>query len=413
MTFHGRVNCCNTFAGGSDYSVQYMFSTLHTALSSSQAESIGIMCRARSFNATQRDYWGISNPIPLYAWSVFEFTQANPKFWIAIQAGGTPGTNEGSNFDGPKGQFGSFTNQGGVVDDSNSVRSTVGISFAVRADGLSPWNGTTGGSPDAKGSPLWTPGASRLAMFPVINAPRGDQHTGRDAFHALWRPIFNPYPVGDRKLNRCYHHYIFSEDSLTILTGYWHGMFYSWTYLGRYRAIDSANPAKYCFVGYNRNDTADNDYNTQSIHGNDNTKYGSNLIGGDYVKNAATIDGNGLSQRYFGGVIDPIRWEGSRAAIIRPEQVTNEYYTNGGPSTTIGPRLDGYNIGLYLDSYASRGYIGEIDNINIVNGVPHGTTFNNRSWVTVGQWARTSKLAFRWGAPVSPHGTHSREGYMF
>lgn len=403
MAFHGKVNCINVFNSGSNQSVQYAFATLHTALSSSQAESVGIFCRAKSFAANLSGTWEKTNAIPTHAWSVFEFTSANPKFWIIIQASGDAGGSDGIS-------FGSIN--GGIVDDPDQTqRTTLGISFAVCDDGSSPWTGTTNGSNDSKGSPMWNSGSNsiRLATFPLINESRGANSVNRNAFHATYWPGYSPYPPGDRHLHHTYHHYVYSEDSLTILHGLNHGLFYSWTYVGKYNPIDPSNDGPYCFVALNKTSLEDNTSTSESFHGNDPVKFGNNLFGGSAL---STLESN-VNAKYFGGVIDPVKWGATRAAIIRPEFSTNRRIMYSAFNNTLRRDMDAYNLGLYLDSYSSRGYVGEIENIKIVHSLPHGATLHNRQWVVVGQWSRASKLAFRWGALIAPGGAVTREGYVF
>lgn len=402
MGYHGRVNAINTFKIGPDQTTQYAFASLHTILSSSIAESVGIFCRAKSFSANSSGFWDQSNAIPLRAWSVFEFTNASPKFWIIIQSGGVPGASGGEGFAG---------SLGGTVDDvfnSSLDRGTIGISVAVREDGVSPWNGTTSGSVDSKGNPMWISGSSRMATFPLAGTPRGERPQG-DLFHPTIQPGWNPFPVDNILLARTYHHYIFSEDSLTIVHGQYHGIFHTWYYFGRYNPVDASNPVPYCNVTFHRTTLEESNSVPQSFHAGESVKFGSNLIGGTFAGGGASVDGGGNSYSYSGGIVDPHNFRSTRVGYSRPDfSRSRRLMMNGSVS-----RNSIFNIPVYLDGYGSRGYVGDLENIKICHTLNNGATINNRSFAVFGQFGLSSKLAFRWGAPIPPGGWAAREGYVF
>jgi hypothetical protein len=71
--------------------------------------------------------------------------------------------------------FGTTPGNPGTLDAGTG--DGVGIVVAVREDGGSPWNGgTANAGADAKGSTVWTAGASVLHVFPISNSFTGGSH---------------------------------------------------------------------------------------------------------------------------------------------------------------------------------------------------------------------------------------------
>lgn len=376
MTFHGTVNCVNQIdynvvpATSYNQAITQAYAFLFNALSTSEAESVGIYRRA--YNSY---------------WSLFEFTNAIKKFWVYI------------------------TYAPGYIDYTSTTASTVGISIAMKEDGTSPWTGSTNNNgSDSESSPKWSKGTSRLAVFPILNEERGQRVSTKDACYLT----FTAENISTSRLfTRVYHHIVFSEDSLTFISSFNRSAFCDWFYFGNYAPSNSSIRAPYCCMVYNaRLGTGSERDKRESLHGNDVVKFGSNLRNVLNVNNTETeiTTSNNL---YCGGILDPLIWRASRMAIIRPKMVYDRKMVNGGLHSSLSNRIDAYNIGLYLDEYESRGYVGEVENIKIVHSLNNGCTLNDKEYAVFGQLSRASKLAFRWGAPVPPGGSANTQGYSF
>lgn len=109
-----------------------------------------------------------------HAWYTFEFTQANPPFWLHAWCGFF------SNFD-----------TGGVAAPALSDGGNSGnnrhwsIAVACRSDGGCPWNGSTSSSGiDTKGTPVWSAtaggGSGTLYVWPRSNNPGGAHNTNKE-----------------------------------------------------------------------------------------------------------------------------------------------------------------------------------------------------------------------------------------
>jgi hypothetical protein len=108
-----------------------------------------------------------------HAWYTFEFTQANPPFWLHAWCGFYSGFDTG-------GVAAPALSEGG---DSGNNRHW-SIATACRSDGGCPWNGSTSSSGiDTKGSTVWSAtaggGSGTLYVWPRSNNPGGAHDTNK------------------------------------------------------------------------------------------------------------------------------------------------------------------------------------------------------------------------------------------
>jgi len=108
-----------------------------------------------------------------HAWYTFEFTQANPPFWLHAWIGVFGG------FDGGGAAAPALTDGG---DSGNNRHWSIAV--ACRSDGGCPWNGSTSSSGiDTKGSTVWSAtaggGSGTLYVWPRSNNPGGSHNTNK------------------------------------------------------------------------------------------------------------------------------------------------------------------------------------------------------------------------------------------
>lgn len=153
------------------------------------------------------------------AWAYFEFDQGVHLFGVLVQA--TDG-----------GNFGSAPGDPGSMDGASGL----GIAMAVRADGLSPWGGTTDDDgADDKGDPVWVGGDDPPYVFPMANNAAPASTTLADYDHATSREFCAQ--AGSLSGTNAYHrgHFWANEDGLFIqLDSQNNGAYTQQTALGRY-----------------------------------------------------------------------------------------------------------------------------------------------------------------------------------
>lgn len=151
---------------------QELFVSLYSYFISAQAQAVGVTLIANSTgsnNASGFNYWDLATPAGNNAWAVFQWASASVPFCMLMQvATGTQTVSPGNSFGGIPG------NPGVMLVNGYSTADGVGIQFAARANGTSPWNGTTGAvGSDTKGTPVWISGSSHLYVWPRANSVAG------------------------------------------------------------------------------------------------------------------------------------------------------------------------------------------------------------------------------------------------
>ncbi len=121
-------------------------------------------------NAVDTGYHQIGD----HAWYTFEFTQANPPFWLHAWTGIYGGFDTGGN-------AAPALTEGGNSGNNRHWS----IAIACRADGGSPWTGTTASNGlDVKGTPVWSAtavsGSGSLFCWPRSNNQGGAHNTNKE-----------------------------------------------------------------------------------------------------------------------------------------------------------------------------------------------------------------------------------------
>lgn len=167
MTISGVRNIVVSGSAG----VGELFVSMNNYLTSTFAQALGVSCIAYntgSGGGGGMDYPNATKFVGNNAWSCYLFASATIPFCMFMQVA-TSSTNTT-----PFGQAGSPGAPGAFNSFQSLANGGLGIQFAIRADGLSPWNGgSASNGSDCKGTPVWQPGTSSLAVFPRANNANG------------------------------------------------------------------------------------------------------------------------------------------------------------------------------------------------------------------------------------------------
>lgn len=157
-----------------------LFVSLYKFLTTSGSTVAGISLVANNSGSAPNggfNYWDQATPIGNDAWAVFCFTSSSIPFYMLLQyaTSSTAIFPFGSTIGGRPALL---SNQSAQYRD----RGGVGIQFAMRADGLSPWAGASGAlGNDLKGNPVWTTGSHGLDPQCAFVWPRANSVSGSAA----------------------------------------------------------------------------------------------------------------------------------------------------------------------------------------------------------------------------------------
>ncbi len=403
MSLHGSVNH-TIWRPHSNQEVQFRhafndeFVATYRFLNSPIAAGMGIVRRACNFNnqASDCDYkHRQSSPPPgNNAWALFEFTSANLPFWLLIQQ------SDSSNND-------SFGVGAGEPADNDWSRRISGFCFSValREDGGSPWGGTTNNNgTDVKSRPVWTPGPSRLAMFPISNGPKGQWRVDRSGMHPV--SLWIDFDASRTRITT--YHFLANEDSITFLVGHDGGYNYDVTYFGKYNPINASRaPTSYAFLGTITDNLGffNTGYSDElwPWHGGGGLYgmryFGSNVIGMSYANfNSPT----GQDYYWTGGILDTNSFTAVPMAVSLPMQI--HYFRYYARQITLNPalkKIDVFNFPVAVDGL-SRGIVGEISNIKYTHTLPHHSTIHGRKFAVFGRSRPEGKIMAQWSPLVTP-----------
>lgn len=237
MSVAGKINMEIYEGGVESRKLSTFFVSLHTFLSSTCAP-LGVVRRACNFGTagTGMGYWDQANPVGESGWATFEFTKANPPVWVNIQ------WNTGAPSAGSQPYVTAMQNE-----------KVVGISVATRADGLSPWNGTTGNTgSDTRGTPVWTDGGvSRLYVFPRSNNPIGSHNTSKQNAITMYGEYGTYYYLFFDTSISDFANFFATEDSLFVVYDQGEQASCYYHYFGKYVPIPDLTPeAPYFYMSY-------------------------------------------------------------------------------------------------------------------------------------------------------------------
>lgn len=419
--------------------VQQPFVTMYNFLNSSTALGLGIVRRAYNFGSTSdliaggfdtvtsegtgMDYFDRTNPAGNNAWAVFEFTNANPSFWILIQYAGETEFYDTTVFGDAPGAPGYI--QGWITYPKSPG---FGISVAFKKDGSKPWGGTTNNNgADTKGSVVWVSGS---VPFPRPNRFGGDglygqasetgfSFTDAGSFMTLHEGFHtaSPQPETDRPFDSLngVMHIIVQEDTLLILSDAFGAGQYNFFYFGKYDPIEDSLTenlrwANYCCLqGYSRQDSTqiilrfgDTTYST----------YGSHVLQQNIQNTPAVATTEAKIQ---GGAHNVMTGE-VRNVIID----SNMLLADGDASTPVQLRFPNRPVsdptgttpgvwdvfGIPISLFEGNhwyGHLGEISFIKMTRDIMSNSTMDNRNYAVFGSTVKTQiKLVVPWDGQTQP-----------
>ncbi len=403
MALHGTVNH-TIWRPVNNQEVEFrhafndMFVATYRFLNSSTAQSMGIFRRACNFNNQFSDcdfkYRQSSPPPGNNAWALFEFSSANLPFWLLIQQSDALSNNS----------FGIGAGEPADNDWSGKI-SGFAFSVALREDGGSPWAGTTlNNGNDSKARPVWTPGPSRLAMFPISNGSKGQWRVARSGMHpvSLWIDANNTR-------TRCtLYHFLASEDGITFLMGHDGGTNYDITFFGKYNPLNASTfSTSYVFFGTLTDNLGffNTGYSDEiwPWHGGGGAygsrHFGSNLVGMTYAGGSSI---SGQDYYWTGGILDKNTFTSVPMAISLPMQI--HYYRYYARRIVLNPalkKIDVFNFPIASDGLG-RGIVGELNNLKYVHTLPNHATIHGRKFAVFGRTAAQGKIMSQWAPGIPP-----------
>lgn len=429
------------------YPTQESFTTVYNFLNSSVCQELGIYRRSYNMGSTTSvynvgyqfttspgtgmNYYDQQSPSGNNAWAVFEFTNANPSFWILIQFSSEEGAlsvNTLGNSPGYPARCQGFSTALSYPYDKGP---SFGISVAFYKDGSTPWNGTTlNDGTDTKIDPVWISGS---VAFPRSNQSSLGNHysiptdvgsayftTSSSDLMQLREGIVgtNAYPdLGSyRNSGDSYFdsysgimHVIVSEETLLILTDPKGIGQYSIFYFGKYSAmLESNNWANYvCLQQYNSRDG----YTILHRYGDaTNTTYGSRFAA-QSTNNTNTV----TIPKIQGGANHPL-YNQTRGVILD----NNNLLSGSSDSDVVYLRfpnrlfgdMTGRNPGVFdvfnipiacFEDNHYYGHLGEIDFIKLTRDLPTNSTINNKEYAVFGGTIKNSiKVVVPWDGKTNP-----------
>lgn len=480
MTIHGVANCW-VDGRGIDPPVQIhtsaitgpwegseifplsttFFVSLYKFLISPEAISAGILRRACNKGtsntltaqygaAAGMDYWDTTQAIGNHAWALFEFTNANPQFFLLMQLGFPIAV--ANNAFGGNGYFdqNSFGQSPGAparmiipytptqLYVGQATEQTkyggVGISIACKTDGTSPWMGSTlNNEGDTKGSPVWSPSA---LVWPRPNNETGvsgslkDQMTGVYYDTNVYKPIRNPvlggpqmnvvainpggdiYDVSRFDNHDTTFHMIVDVDKVAVIVDHMNIGNTSFFYFGPYKPYDASITIPYVNVYKNLMNLDTGDVltaNNQQVYGS--RDFGFNTTAGeDQPINSTAL--------HHGGVVDPVNFHVAGCSLYRPTTLASNPLLLRGENSFLPQPVrswDFYNPVVCLNEYPNRrALLGEIEFFKFVSNIRSGVTFGSQNYATFGPTPRNqTKVAVPWPSGIVPGMSTTRAGVIF
>lgn len=361
------------------YSFVNMYNFLNTTCS-----VIGVVLRASNYGTSGAGFnYHDEGLLPHGdgAWAVFEFTNANPKFWVYI------GVNYGGAVTAGHPSY-------PLTIDGSMYRGFV-ISYATREDGGSPWNGTMlANGTDTKGSPVWTAGASRLYSFPRSNNSGGSQTTlkqncstviGKNTGTGISSEQNSSSKVGS------YSHYFAGNDWLTVVHDPAALGVCTWSHFGQYLSSSNHTSRSPYFQAICNGKMSTNHGFVQGMTDEDwmgqvyGSLNGTNSDSTTYTGMPAYYDA-GISQ---GGIACP---NTSSASPVRSMMMSlgagwQTYLNLARPNVAIADNCvyDEVSPHLYVfespyNAVGLTGYVGVAKNLKFtVQGLPHNSTNSDKT----------------------------------
>lgn len=440
MSIAGRINIENFEVSTATNVARYrkltnFFVNVHDFLSSTCAP-LGVVRRAAYFGTPWihgRDpgFWDSGTPIADDtagggAYALFEFTKGNPPFWLLVMW--DRGSNSSQNF---------------LIDGFTSG-DAVAIQFALRSDGLSPWNGTTGNSgSDSPGfpNPIWISGSSstRLYVWPRANNPGGSYNTTKSNFVGIYKATdINLDFIFDTTSD--WINMFATEESFCTVYEQAQTMVCNWSYFGKYVPIEGLNPEapyyQWAYQGQSSNISLvanPDDFWTDLAAGDVGTHEVGSYSG--FLFELTTSDGL-PTYRHGGGGIGAAN-TGSFSNVLKFVVGTN--HLPGGFSF-VGPNLGVGSDSRIFDALpfhffanetphntGTLGYIGTSGDLRWMYYPDHGAVSKDGTKISLRTHPRTTRgsqtapncdyanpsMVFPWTGSIKPFVSTRREGYDF
>lgn len=401
MTVKGLVDFVigNTSGGNTSASLDTFVALYNFFLNNTT--SLGIVPVANNFGLSGSGFSFLNGPTPPgnNAWACFKYANATMPFYVLIQAAtgtnlplglapGNPGMLWGNNTVGMAGN----ASQGGL-----------GISFALRADGLSPWNGTTTlNGNDIKGLPVWVSGSSQLYVWPRSNGISG---THQSLCQNLIPLVFQNNVLKDQyrfQIIGDQNNFVFLQKGNSNVA--YEGLFFGQVVMEPSRQIQYPTSAYVC-VSRTYPDTQDPPFSPAFLAS------GITFTAPKFVYGSLTGD-----QLFEGGVMMPSASDGVKICMLdAPQNMFN--FTGYFPNTCfasstwdlISPLVAAYE---YPNSY---GTIGKINFFSFTRDIALNTIETNGTLAVFGgvTTAGQAKIVTPWSGTTPPGVGFSRSGTQF
>jgi len=167
------------------------------------------------------NFYDAAMPAGNNAWACFCFSSASVPFYVLIQYSGNTG-------------MGTAPGSPGLFKGA-ATTTAMGFAFASRADGGNPWNGSSGSNGfDTKGTPVWHPGTSSMALAPRSN------DSNRAGAHGTNKQNLLGFSVGS---NVDYRYSMVADyDNFVAMLDIGIDGSYQTAFLGTYTPLSGVNP---------------------------------------------------------------------------------------------------------------------------------------------------------------------------
>lgn len=361
--------------------------------------SIGVTRIASNYGqGTGFTYGDGATPPGINAWAVYRFGNATIPFYVLVQMVSYSAANSATSIVPPTGSYSWYTST------TNASKKGVGISIAQRADGTSPWGGTTSNNgADTKGAPVWTPGGSSLLVWPRANANTGAFATNHEALMFLTHcnvtsavTSFNDIQFGFSSIWQ-----MLADENNLLFTwdaGDVGGPASALFYFGKFVPIQGMTNANPYVCLHNGN------------HDN-NPTVGRFLWGSPTQQLSNTYSTSG-----DGGIALPDATQGVKVAFTDYVNTFNAYqfHPNRGAAVPSAGRYDMQPVWVGAAEQGFTGLLGSINFFRMCYGLPSKFVSHDKKLAVFGSnIVNTGKIVVPWDGVTIPGTAYSRNGIDF
>ena len=405
MTVHGTIECrippgMYSASAGTSNAVNEFFISLYNAFNNLSSIGVTRIAYNKGNAGTGMTYWDQGSPPGNGAWALFRFGNATIPFYVLIQ-----GANLTSYEAFTYASYAGCTPCVGVHNNyTTGYYNNVSIAVAMRADGTSPWGGTTVNTgTDTKSSPVWTPGSSTLAVFPRSDSVGGSQATNKEAVSCLSfaSSIAN---VTNPNLG-CRLHVLADENNFLIITDGGSDSMSGFSYFGKYIPRPGITPQIPYVMLWNP-------------YENFTTSY---LVFPPAGLGAYGTATNTSLTTFDGGIVHPTASNGVKIAVVDNLSMCNYTSTQQmSPSRVGNGRFDMFPIYVGMLESTYNGILGSLYFMRFSSGMASGWTspdkklvaFGNNSYIST-SYNTGQKLIVPWDGVTVPFTGITRLGINF